>query len=46
MRIPRTVREWAPRKGARIGGIPEWYGFTVILVFCAGLLTVSLLLFR
>jgi hypothetical protein len=42
----RAIRAWLPRKGALIAGIPEWLGFTLVLVFAAGLLAVSVLLFR
>jgi hypothetical protein len=40
----RSVRAWAPHRGARIGGIPEWLGFALVLAFAAGLIAVALLI--
>jgi hypothetical protein len=32
VRIPGAVRNWAPRKDAKINGVPERYAFTVVVI--------------
>jgi hypothetical protein len=46
VRIPRAVRDWAPRKGAKINGVPERYGFAVVVIAVAVLVAAVLLLAR
>ena len=37
------IRRWLPRKGAKIWGIPERYGFAIVIV---ALLVVAVFLIR
>lgn len=32
---------WAPKKGRKVHGVPEWLGFLIIMAFCAGLIILA-----
>ncbi len=44
VRLLQALRDWAPREGARIGPVPERYGFAVMMAVAVVLLVVAVLL--
>jgi hypothetical protein len=36
-RAKNELKKWAPQRGKKVMGIPEWFGFLIVMVFAIAL---------